>query len=231
MDEASLYNCLEIATIELGFDCFLYHGSDYEGFTDKRITQITNYPAAFFTPQMKAAGFELDPTFIACKHRGEAVVWSKALYLNDVVFVEAAQAAGLTVGWGLTVMHSPSRLAFFEVARSKRSLSPSEQASKIQVFRALADAFEHKMFDLKRASAKLLAKAGVSNQIQLCPLSVRELEILRWTADGKTAEEVSLALDLSTRTVTFHLTNIMQILKVANKTAAVSYAQMQGWLY
>jgi DNA-binding CsgD family transcriptional regulator len=65
----------------------------------------------------------------------------------------------------------------------------------------------------------------------LCPLSARELEVLRWTADGKTADEIAPALGITARTVNFHIANVMDTLDVPNKTAAVAKAIIKGWLF
>jgi LuxR family transcriptional regulator len=61
-------------------------------------------------------------------------------------------------------------------------------------------------------------------------LTSREVEILQWTADGKTASEIADILDLSDHTVTFHLGNAVRKLGCANKTAAVVKAAMLGLL-
>ncbi|SDU93865.1 autoinducer binding domain-containing protein [Pseudomonas mucidolens] len=55
-------------------------------------------------------------------------------------------------------------------------------------------------------------------------LTPKELEVLRWTAEGKTAEEVAIILSLSRRTVGFHIHSIICKLGVRNKTAAVTQA-------
>jgi LuxR family transcriptional regulator, quorum-sensing system regulator SolR len=226
-----LRNCLEIAVIELGFDCFLLCFRDYDGLSQFRNTRISNFPPTFFTPDLERLGIDADPTFMMSKLRRDAVVWSEALYSQAPQFIAAAQQAGLSVGWGLTAMHQPDQLAFFEVARAKRILTEDEQAEKIHLFRAIADALVHKYNDLNRAAAQQRAKRGQATPNSSCPLSTREREILRCTASGKTAEEVAVKLDLTARTVNFHLTSIMQLLRLPNKTAAVSYAQLHGWLY
>ena len=62
------------------------------------------------------------------------------------------------------------------------------------------------------------------NQIRLQPkivLSEREKEILRWTGDGKTANEIGQILNLSHSTINFHLRNAMYKLDSSNKTNAV----------
>ena len=52
-------------------------------------------------------------------------------------------------------------------------------------------------------------------------LSLREKEVLRWTGDGKTADQIAEILMLSPSTINFHLRNAMKKLDAPNKTAAV----------
>ncbi|GAB3353599.1 helix-turn-helix domain-containing protein [Lysobacter tyrosinilyticus] len=61
-------------------------------------------------------------------------------------------------------------------------------------------------------------------------LSAREVEVLRWTAEGKTASEISQIVNISERTVNFHINNAMMKLDAANKTAAVVRAVVLGLL-
>jgi DNA-binding CsgD family transcriptional regulator len=80
---------------------------------------------------------------------------------------------------------------------------------------------------------KLLAKNKPfsTDQHVMNPLTARELEILRWTADGKSPEEIALILSTSVRTVSYHVMQIMHVLGVQNKVAAVSKAILKGWLF
>jgi DNA-binding CsgD family transcriptional regulator len=52
-------------------------------------------------------------------------------------------------------------------------------------------------------------------------LTRRELDVLSWTAQGKTAWEVSVILGMSEKTVNFHLGNAMRKLQVSSKHQAV----------
>ncbi|MGO6747880.1 LuxR C-terminal-related transcriptional regulator [Rhizobium ruizarguesonis] len=61
-------------------------------------------------------------------------------------------------------------------------------------------------------------------------LSARECEVLRWTGDGKTSEEISSILSISKNTVNFHVKNASLKLGCANKTAAVVTAMTLGLL-
>lgn len=52
-------------------------------------------------------------------------------------------------------------------------------------------------------------------------LTLREQEILKWSGDGKTSEEIAIILSLSVGTVNFHLRNAMMKLDAPNKIAAI----------
>jgi DNA-binding CsgD family transcriptional regulator len=59
-------------------------------------------------------------------------------------------------------------------------------------------------------------------------LSVRECEVLRWSAIGKTAWEISVILRISERTVNFHLQQAAAKLRVRGKCAACARAVAFG---
>ena len=59
-------------------------------------------------------------------------------------------------------------------------------------------------------------------------LSAREKEVLDWLKEGKTSWEISTILNISERTVNFHVTNILQKLQVVNRAQAVAVAIRSG---
>jgi DNA-binding CsgD family transcriptional regulator len=59
-------------------------------------------------------------------------------------------------------------------------------------------------------------------------LTVREKECLLWATEGKTAWETSQILNISERTVTFHLQNVQGKLGVNNRQQAVARAVALG---
>ena len=61
-------------------------------------------------------------------------------------------------------------------------------------------------------------------------LTNREIEVLKWTAYGKTSREVSEILIISVNTVNFHVKNAMAKLQTVNKTATVARASVLGLL-
>lgn len=59
-------------------------------------------------------------------------------------------------------------------------------------------------------------------------LSRREVECLQWAAAGKTAWETGVILDITERTVVFHLCNATQKLSASNKQQAIARAIALG---
>ena len=62
------------------------------------------------------------------------------------------------------------------------------------------------------------------------PLSVRELECLKWTAGDKTSAEIAAILSLSEHTVNHYLISATRKLDAVNRTRAVANAIRRGWI-
>lgn len=60
--------------------------------------------------------------------------------------------------------------------------------------------------------------------------SPRELEVLRWTREGKSAWETGVILGISEATVTFHVGNVCKKWGVTSKHQAVLKAISHGWM-
>jgi putative nucleotidyltransferase with HDIG domain len=71
---------------------------------------------------------------------------------------------------------------------------------------------------------------GQRRQIDPCPLSSREVEVLRRLAEGKVYKQIALELSLSTSTVRTHLHNTYCKLGAVDRAQAVLLATQRGWL-
>lgn len=123
---------------------------------------------------------------------------------------------GITHGMSLAIhsQHAVSRLDFYSNGQKRSPLSTSGQADALLLGIYLQDA------------AELMWRKGAPGQEPL--LSARELECLRWSADGKTSSEIGLILGISQRTVYFHLKNVAMKLGVYSTRHAISKAVMMG---
>jgi putative nucleotidyltransferase with HDIG domain len=66
--------------------------------------------------------------------------------------------------------------------------------------------------------------------VEPCPLSARELEVLKRLAQGMVYKQIAHELGLSTSTVRTHLHNIYAKLGAIDRAQAVLYATERGWL-
>jgi two-component system, NarL family, response regulator DegU len=65
---------------------------------------------------------------------------------------------------------------------------------------------------------------------QVETLSVREFEVLELLARGHKNRQIAISLCIKERTVRFHVENILDKLKVNNRTEAVGHAFRSGWI-
>src|SRR3954469_9144590 len=66
--------------------------------------------------------------------------------------------------------------------------------------------------------------------VEPCPLSTREVEVLRRLRDGKVYKQIALELELSTSTVRTHLHNTYAKLGAVDRAQAVLIATQRGWI-
>jgi putative nucleotidyltransferase with HDIG domain len=104
---------------------------------------------------------------------------------------------------------------------------PIEPARMLKVARDLglnAQKLRGIMYELPYASG------NQRRQIDPCPLSTRELDVLKQLAEGKVYKQIALALGLSTSTVRTHLHNTYAKLGAVDRAQAVLIATQRGWL-
>jgi putative nucleotidyltransferase with HDIG domain len=80
------------------------------------------------------------------------------------------------------------------------------------------------LFELPRGTGAKRRAAGP------CPLSGRELDVLRRLAEGKVYKQIAAELDLSASTVRSHLHNVYGKLGALDRAQAVLMATDQGWI-
>ena len=74
------------------------------------------------------------------------------------------------------------------------------------------------------------ASNGKKRHVDPCPLSTRELDVLKKLAEGKVYKQIAAELALSTSTVRTHLHNTYAKLGTGDRAQAVLLATDRGWL-
>jgi LuxR family transcriptional regulator, quorum-sensing system regulator BjaR1 len=78
------------------------------------------------------------------------------------------------------------------------------------------------------AIARAIDLQGNNQRRQKANLTCREVECLKWAADGKTEWEISVILSISEHTADKHLSNARRKLSAANRTQAIASALRLG---
>jgi DNA-binding NarL/FixJ family response regulator len=76
----------------------------------------------------------------------------------------------------------------------------------------------------------LPAVAARPRQVDPCPMSRREVEVLRRLARGMVYKQIAGELGLSTSTVRTHLHNVYRKLGAMDRAQAVLIATERGWI-
>lgn len=221
-DEYKLFEALVSIARGLGFDQCAYGLRMPFPFSRPKIMMFNNYPVAWQTRYREMNYLAIDPTVHHGMRSILPIVWSDDVFASARELWEDARSFGLHFGWAQSSHDANGVGGLLTLARSCEPLSEAELQDK----------------ELKMAWLTQVAHLGMSRCLtpKLMPeaaaqLSSREIEVLRWTAEGKTSSEISDILNISERTVNFHVSNAVTKLNAANKTAAAIRAAVLGFLY
>lgn len=219
---ADLFRCVTELARELGFDYCAYGIRMPLPISAPKTEMFNNYPADWQARYQAQSYLAVDPTVARGGRSTLPFVWSDELFAASRDLLEDARGYGLEYGWVQSCRDAQGVSGMLTLARGGEDLSANELRAKMPEMSWLAQTAH---FGMARClTAKLLPEAEVM-------LSSREIEVLRWTAEGKTSNEVADILRIAERTVNFHINNAMVKLNANNKTAAVIRASVLGFLY
>lgn len=220
-NEAEFLQRLASVARELGFEYCAYGMRMPLPLSNRKLFMLNNYSEEWQQRYAQENYLAVDPTVAHGMKSVAPVVWSESLFEGCPGMWEDARAHGLKVGWAQSSYAPTGAAGLLTLARSHDALTSAElrrNASQLAWF--VQSAHE--------GMARLVA--AKSPQMQTTPLTSREIEVLAWTADGKTSSEVGQIMNITERTVNFHVNNSLEKLGVVNKTACVVKAVMLGLL-
>ncbi len=204
----------------LGFDQCAYGLRLPLPFTNPRTYLINNYDPRWQHRYVDAGYLAIDPTVRQGQHSQIPIVWTDELFRRTPQFWEEASSFGLRVGWAQSCFDGNGAVGLLSLARAHGSLTSAELRAKEPYMRWLVNV----------AHIALSAALSPPSAQAAAPLSAREAEVLRWTADGKTAADAATILGISVDTVNFHVKNTLGKVGAANKAAAAARAAVLGLL-
>jgi len=221
-DEKKIYAYIAAAARDLGFEYCAFGLQFPYPLTSKRVVFLNNYPTAWQDHYQKQNYMTQDPTILRGRSCTKPFLWNDELFNDSCDMWEEAQAHGLRQGWVQSSLDGSGAASLLTLARAHDKISALE-----------LQANESRMRWLVSVAHLSLSNAYQTDlRTQLAPnLTERELEVLRWSADGKSAAEIADILSISKNTVDFHIKNAVQKLQTSNKTAAVVRAIMMGLLF
>ncbi|MFH8134065.1 transcriptional regulator SdiA [Pantoea osteomyelitidis] len=213
-----LKTLLQRQTELLGFDSYAFLIQHPVPFTRPRIFLYSSYPDGWIKRYEAQNYFAVDPVLALCQRPGRGVEWTRDLFTGAGELWKEAGEHGLASGFSCSAMAPNRAIGILSIS--------SHQPCKTQHLRVELEVKLHFLAELSLRTLERFADDSMS--ILGNDFSQRELEILKWTAEGKTSAEISLILSISEHTVNFHQKNMQKRFNVSNKTQIACYAAAIG---
>jgi LuxR family quorum-sensing system transcriptional regulator SolR len=219
--EHELFNQLATIAQEMGFEYCAYGIQMPVPISRPAVIMFNNYSKEWQECYEKSGYLEIDPTVQHGLKNTLPIVWSHEVFESAPELWEDARGHGLHFGWAQSSRDASGAVGLLTLARSEEQLTDSELYAN-----------KAKMAWLTQFAHAGMARILIPNYIPetLVTMTAREKEVLRWTAEGKTAYEIGQILAVSERTVNFHINNVVSKLDASNKTQAAVKAATLGML-
>lgn len=183
------------------------------------LVAYTDYPSGFVTEYSRRGYHFIDPTAIDTLGLYGITYWEDSLkrhgkpeglesLLLDFNLNDGAEGRGYGCGIRSARNDEKGIIAFSGLSRRERH----------EMILSLVCPHIHE------AMSRIMGKT----RQDLSRLSAREKEILQWLMQGKSTWDISAILEISERTVKFHIDNVMKKLDAVNRTHAVAIALREG---
>lgn len=169
-----------------------------------------------------AGWIDVDPRVEATLAHDRPCLWDGATIVADgrrARFLREAALVGIRCGLALPI-RSPSGRGI--VAFDSSNANPT-QARREAMLARLGEA-------IWVAEAIQSSRCTVQPAPEAAGLSMRERSCLALSAHGFTSRDIAVRLGISTRTVGFHIGNVLLKLGAANRHEAIAKAAARGWL-
>jgi LuxR family transcriptional regulator len=191
---------------------------------DVPITSLGNTPEGYLEVAKNLGEARRDPVMVKLMMQSVPIVYDQQTYASAGAgeIWEAQAPYGYKTGIAVK-LHLPGNKLFL-LGMDREEALPEPGAQLMQAIAGLQLLAAHAM-----TAADRLLGPGVDKG-DLPKFTKRELDVLSWTSQGKTAWEVSVILGMSEKTVNFHLGNAMRKLGVTSKHQAVLKCVAAGLL-
>jgi DNA-binding CsgD family transcriptional regulator len=189
---------------------------------DAEFVAIHNAPLAYQKTFEDLSISKRDPIAQHCKRNTVPIIWGQQTYVesNSAELWERQAQFGYSNGIAMA-LHLPEGRHFLLGVERDQAL-PTDGG---ELTRIVADL---QLFAVHAQDTALRVLVSEGARPELPALTPRELEVLRWTMEGKVTSEISVLLGIGDRTTVFHLQNAMLKLNCNSKHVAVVKALRLG---
>jgi LuxR family quorum-sensing system transcriptional regulator SolR len=217
-DERQLFERVAAVARQLGFEYCCYGIRVPLPVSNPAVAIFDTYPSGWMQHYQDNKFIDVDPTVREGMTKTGLIIWPEAT-ANAPRLWSDARDFGLRVGVAHSSWAAHGVYGLLTLARSQESLTSAEVDSLTLQANWLAN-LSHALM-----SEFLVPKLAPEARVELTP---RECEVLCWTGEGKTAFEIGQILNISERTVNFHVNNVLLKLGATNKVQAVVKAIAMG---
>ncbi|HEX5784624.1 MAG TPA: autoinducer binding domain-containing protein [Burkholderiaceae bacterium] len=219
-EEAEAFSAIQAAATALGFEGCCFWWRTPLPVTQPKLTFISNHPQAWQRRYQEAGYIHIDPVVLHGHLSQQPLLWTDELFATTPTLRAEAKKHGLIHGWSQAKQGFYGLRSMLSLTRATHPITVEELAAK-----------QPKMSLLVNMAHMLLAQPAPGDQRSTnTQLTKREIEIMKWTVDGKTVAQVAEILLISTDTVKFHIKNAMAKLDAPNKVTAAVKALTMGLL-
>jgi LuxR family transcriptional regulator, quorum-sensing system regulator SolR len=217
-DGCKLAELVGQAANRLGYDCYTYGLWLSLPLSNPQIKWTGNTPLAWRNRYCRMNYVRHDPVVLHTRFSCDPLLWTDSIYAATPALQKDARDHGQRDGWSQACINSNGTRGMLTLSRAMPALvsETSEKADDLRWFSSTVHLF--------------LSQVGCEHTATSIKLTDREINVLRWTGDGKTSAEISTILGISLNTVNFHLKNAIYKLRATNKTSAVVLALVHGLL-
>ena len=186
------------------------------------VAWASTYPGKWLEHYFSHDYLSVDPLLKQIAQTSSPITWASDDFKERPDFWEEARTHGVKHGWAMSTHGRHLSSGVLSLARSGKVVTDDELAHT-----------EMKLIWLAHTAHGLISAAEMAKHAPQrgAPLTAREREVLKWSAAGKTADEIGTILGISERTVTFHVAGSLAKLDVVNKTQAVAKALLLDMLH
>lgn len=221
-DEHQLFQGLASFVKKLGFEYCCYGIRMPFPVSKPAIAIFDTYPPGWMIHYETSGFIDLDPTVREGMHHTRLIVWPESSDGDASQLWSDAHDFGLTVGVAHSSWAAGGAFGLLTMARHADALTP------VEINRLLLPANWLATHSHMLMSRFLLPQLAPESGVRL---TAREREVLCWTGEGKTSYEIGRILNISERTVNFHVNNVLIKLASINKVQAVIKAIALGLIY